>query len=212
MTRQERARELLILYPTWGRRGVNAQLKTEFGKGLRWSTIGRIAMELGRPASLRAQLVVAGFSPRERHIINKLISGGAKNYIRDCIADRLKLKLEAQERGLTRAQYWRLVRRHYFDKGWVTPPLNRKGEPNPNAGKPDIHVMMRYFRRQATQPEDYIPKPHHKPYRMLDKATVLAQKAKDRARAKARKTARERLGEIGKVVEYEPGKFRVEYA
>lgn len=179
MTRTERARELLILYPDWGRRQVNAQLKEEFGKGLRWSSIDAISRQLGRPASLRAQLVIVGFSPRERRIIGKFIRGGAKNYVKDCIADRLKLRLKAEKQGLTRRQFWYIVRLHYYDKGWVTP---KTSENKARIGKPDIYVMLKWFRRRATIPEDYAPKPHHKPYRLLDRATVLAQKAKYRVK------------------------------
>lgn len=181
MTRQERAKELLILYPDWGRRQVNAQLKQEFGKGLRWSSIDVLSRGLGRPASLKAQLRVVGFSPRERRIIGKFISGGAKNYIKDMIADRLKLKLQAEKLGLTRRQFWVMVRRHYYEMGWLTPKTATEKNKD-RIGKPDVFAMLRYFRHQASVPEDYAPKPHHKPYRLLDKVTVLAQKAKYRAK------------------------------
>ena len=205
--RLNRARALLIAYPDWGRRKVNAQLKKEFGVGLRAATIGHIALELERPASMRAQLRVAGFLPWERKVLGDFVTHEQRPYIKQAISDRFLFFQQSQARGLTKRQYAYAIRKLYKEKGWLVLPTATKRR----AGTPDPYALLRYYRNKSIESGEYIPpvKPKRKPY---DKGDVRAQGARWRRKQKDLKTFRERLKDVGEVV-YNPitKRYEVEY-
>lgn len=177
--RISRAKELLIGYPDRGRRWVNQQLREEFGKGLRARTVGQIALALGRPASLRAQLRVVGFLPFERKILRDFCTGDSRTYLRNAIAERQQLFWRAQTEQWTTAKYRQVIRGLYKSRGWVVSPgaTVRKAQ----IGKADPFAMLRDYRDRSIQKGEYIPplKVKRKP---SDKGNVAAQRARYKAK------------------------------
>ncbi len=199
--RTARAQELLIQHPDWGRRSVNRQLRSEFGHGLRDTTIDNMSRSMNRTPTLRARVNTKGaFTLKERRVLKHAIRQSRNiPYVIKAINDRFAIFLQGQREGWTLKQYKAAVRQYYKDNGWIatSSSKDKKDLERRVKGYPDVWKMLRDIREQMIHSGEFDPSTSdafsmHRPHPKPNKGDILAQKKRHREREKVSTRERDR--------------------
>lgn len=191
--RINRAREMMRANPYMTRHDVNAQLRREYGQGIRFSEITRINREYNRVSYVKSLLHQGAFLPKEVKAFKAAINRGHKDaypsYLLTYIRERHAEAERFRDQGGNQKQWRRYIKNNIYNEFLTTTLIREYKRVNPNTGKTETREIRRrvispsklikLLRKQAIDNGEY-EEPKAK-----KKGDTISQGSRYRARKKA---------------------------